>query len=323
MRRPPGLRQHTTGVWFCHWDGRNHYFTKDRSQSEALYAESLRGWAEWRARRPHSDHGGRSVSVEGLALKFLEYKEATGGKRRRGYYWNHLQRFVAVFGNVRADLVRARDLQALKVDMVRGGYHPKTVSHDLGCVKSLFRWGVGMEMIGPVSLDFVRADPLPPPQPRVLEPEDVALMVGKVPPELAGWLAVSYLTMARPSEMVLIAGGRGRWETECVFACVSKSSSRSGELRRIVFSEEALGWLWQVEPRWQTESGYYQAVSAVLGPGGPHPLRHSGATHLRRAGVAAPDIDLLLGHLPSRVTRSYVQIAWPSLQSSVSPLTLL
>lgn len=224
---------------------------------------------------------------------------------------------------VRADVVRAADLQALKTDMIRSRkYHPRTINHDISSIKSLFLWASGMEIIPPVNFRFVKSEPLPPTPNKAMKPKKVWEMLEKAPPSLRCWLAVNYLTMARPSEMVRVVNRQGEWEEKWLFRCHGKVTGRTQEWRRIVFSTEALAWLKFCEPRWKRQDTYYQACERACGRGGPHPLRHSGATHLSERGVARRDIDLLLGHLPSRVSRTYVRIDWQSLRRIATHLTL-
>lgn len=322
---PPKLRfRPDRGFWFVKWGGRVHYLGRDKAEARRRYHQQIREWSEWREARdgrrfPPMSKANRVID---LAERFLETKEAEGGRQRRQFYENHLRRFINAFARVRGDSIRAADLAALKTDMIRGGYHPKTVAHDLSAVKSLFRWAAGMELIPAVSLDFVRADPLPPTVDKSLTLAQVREMMKRAPTHIEAWLRINYYALMRPSEVIRVVHGQGVWEEAWLFRCHGKSSGRSSEFRRIVFSDAALSWLGRCEPRWSRQDTYYQAVARACGPGGPHPLRHSAATHLSQLGVGRTEIDLLLGHLPSRVSRSYVRIDWRSLRQTVARLRL-
>jgi len=323
-QRTPSLRQHKTGVWFTRWGGQDHYFSVDKQDSLGRYLDSLKDWSEWRSARnarrfPPMAKAKLAVDI---VERFLEAKEAEGGVGRRRYYHNHLRRFLHGYGHMRADAIRPAQLQALKEEMSRQGYEPKTINHDLSVVKSLFLWASGLDLVPAVNFRPVRSMPLPPTADRALTVEQVHEMIRKAPRGLDCWLAVNYLALMRPSEVVKVVNGWGHWEEPWLFRCHGKVTGRTQEYRRVVFSDAALSWLAQCEPRWTRQDSYYRATERAGLTGGPHPLRHSAATHLGQLGVARPDIDLLLGHLPPRVSRIYVRIDWQSLRGQVARLSL-
>lgn len=328
----PSFRQHKTGVWFTKWGGQNKYFSLDREESRVRYLRSIAEWAEWRQARNLTRFPPMKKThlVAGLVSKFLDLKELEGGKSRRSFYANHLRRFDHAYGPARGDRIRASDLQALKEDMTKGGYGPKTINHDLSAIKSLFLWASGMELIPAVNLRFAKGVSLPPTHNKAMAIREVETFLNSSPRHIRPWLAVSYFAMLRPSEIVRVVNRQGEWEQPYLFRLhKGKVDSRSQEFRRIVFSPNALKWLAKCEPRWTRQDSYYRAVERsfvddgkAAWPGGPHPLRHSAATHLSQKGASRSDIDLLLGHLPPRVSRTYVQIAWQSLRRTVARLTL-
>lgn len=322
--RAPSFQKHKTGVYFTHWGGKNHYFSVDREESYRQYLQSLQAWSEWRAQRNTQRFPPlrKARLVVDVAEKFLEFKGLEGGAARRRHYANHLRRFLHGFGHRQASTIKATDLHALKEEMLRAGYSPKTINHDLSTVKSLFLWASGVDLIPPVNLRYVRSLALPPTPDKSLTLTQVREMLEAEPVKLKPWLAVNYLALMRPSEVVTVVNGRGEWEEPWLFRCHGKVTNRTQEYRRIVFSDEALFWLSKCEPHWSRQDSYYRATERAGLTGGPHPLRHSAATHLAQLGVARHDIDLLLGHLPPRVSRTYVRIDWQSLRAQVARLTL-
>lgn len=323
-RQPPHLHLHSSGHWFSKWAGTFHYYGKKKREAQRAYLADLKAWAEWRADRDTRRFPPmtRRVLVVDLVERFLENRELEGGKARRSYYANHLRRFTHAFGAARGDLIKASHLQALRDDMLRGGYGPKTINHDVSAVKSLLLWASGLELIPAVNLRPVRSLPLPPVANRAMEPDEVTAMVAEAPGHIASWLAVNYLALMRPSEVVRVVQQIGEWEEPWLFRCHGKVTGRTREFRRIVFSDLALAWLDRCEPRWTREDSYYRAVERAIGPGGPHPLRHSAATNLLRVGATRADVDLLLGHLPPRVSLTYGQIPWPALRQTAGLLRL-
>jgi len=300
----------------------------DQKEVEKAYLDAIEEWRRLRAwKKERRAEKARlrgypkrvNYLIERLAREFLEIKAREG---KDGYYRAHLRRFVGPFQNVDIREIRPSDLQLLVEEMQRGGYHPKTIQHDLGCVKTFLRWASLRLDIPMRDFGAVRAPTLPPTLKKALSwPETRAFVLG-APDPVRPWLAVQYLTAARPSEMIRIIQGDGSWEEPWLFVCNSKTTWRTREFRRIVFSEEALEWLKRCEPRWTRRDAYYRAVARKCGPGGPHPLRHSAATHLAQVGVTRSDIDLLLGHLPSRVSLTYVPVFWQHLRQIATHLTL-
>jgi site-specific recombinase XerD len=164
-------------------------------------------------------------------------------------------------------------------------------------------------------------------------------------PNLAAWLELTYYALLRPSETVKVVHREGSFEDryivtdgelgadvhgrpirggECgVFRLhTSKTSKRSQTPRRVLLSPRAMLALGSASPAWPDLESYLRAVTRLCGPGGPHPLRHSGATHLGLAGVAAEDIDSILGHLRTRVSRTYNPGTWRPLIARAARLAL-
>jgi integrase len=352
-RNPPKLRQHVTGVYFCYWNGQEHYFTVDLAESQAMHLASIEEWARWRADRDQQIEAARpratDLTVFELAELFMAQKEIEGGKARKRYYKNHLARFVGAYRTVRAREIRPIHLNGLKLDMMaarwtaaeikerrkkhkkvpkdaRPGdlkFSPRNIQHDISAVRSLFTWGSGLELIPAVNLDVVTSPEQDPMLAKAYEPEQVWGFIHAMPEHVGNWLALQYLTLMRPSEVPRLVAREGEWERPWLFRFgKSKISWRTKEPRRVVLSDAALSFLRACEPRWSRVDTYYQAVyREVAGTDYegyyPHPLRHSAATHLGLEGVDRRDIDLLLGHLPGRVSLIYNPVNWADLRRHV------
>ena len=325
MPRIPRLRHHPSrGYWYTHWGGKDHYFGQHETRAVERFAQSLQDWSAWRTQQPARGRRfpSRPTCLD-LIEQFLEAKLLEGGKPLKSYYAKHLKRFNRLFATACADEFRPLNLQALKNDMLRLGFAPKTICHDLVAVRGLFSWGSGLEMIPAVNLKGVKNPPLGPPQDKSMPLVTVRRMVAEAPERLKPWLAVNYLCLMRPSEVVRVVHKQGDWTEHGIFRLDrGKIDLRARMARHVVFSEEALGWLDRCQPVWSRPDSYAANVSKLFSPLLPGRLRHSAATHLLRAGAMRADIDLLLGHAPTRVSLTYAQIVWPPLRQTVALLTL-
>lgn len=149
-------------------------------------------------------------------------------------------------------------------------------------------------------------------------------------PELADWLELNYLTGCRPSELPRLLCHEGFFidprtgsqlhglaRSPVFRMATSKTSRRTQTPRYITLNTRAQELLRQLHRRyssgggsagalpWAAPDAYSAAVRRLCGPGGPHPLRHSAATHLGESGVDRATVDLFLGHSASAVSRTY------------------
>ena len=321
--RTPQLRKHATGQWFVKWAGKSRYFGQDFDKAQQKYLtdpkDGLPGWSAWRAARNTKRFPPMqsSLTVPEVVEQFLNYKGLEGGLDLERYYTKHTKRFLHICGLVRADLVRIGHLQKLKELMLRRKFAPKTINHDLQAAKTVLRWAAAMEYMSFIDVRLVRSCPLPEPPDKSMKLPQVKRMIAQSRPNMAAWLAINYLALMRPSEVIRVVLNEGTWESKGIYKITAK-----GRVRHVVFSALALKWLAKCKPQWSRLDSYSQAVRDELGRGGPHALRHSAASHLHRLGVDRATVDLLLGHLPSRVSRIYAPISWRSLRASAARLRL-
>lgn len=314
------------------WGGRNRYFGRDRSLAVQRYAESIQEWAAWREAREAALRAPspKSLTVIDLAERFVHAKRLEGGDDLDRYYRNHLKRFLVHFAGMQAKDVRVADLQSLKMTMLapegREPYAPKTINHDIVAIRAMMQWAMDQEMVPAVNLKGCRVLPLGPPPDKSLSFASVLFMVyGAMArrPDVAAWLAVQYLTAARPAEMPRVVHGQGSWVEDGVFRLDrGKMDLKTRSFRHVLFSPRARAWLARCEPVWSDLKAYSTAVRKVCGAGGPHALRHSAMTHLLVLGVERADADLILGHVPGRVSLTYGRIQWSTLLPKLSLLSL-
>jgi integrase len=323
--RTPSLRQNADGRWITKWGGRIRYLGRDETEARHRYAIELTQWARWKEAGRQAQLATSTTQyvplISELEDAFLSAKMAEGGPKLRQYYAKHLRRFCAAYGTVAADRIRAAHLNAVKEDLLVAGYARKTVNHDLGCIKTMMSYGYDNELTPTVSLRACRKLSLDPPKDKSLTIERVREMMAQCQTDVRPWLMVNYLTLARPSEVVRMVQRQGTWESLGVLRLTAHKTSRKTSMpRHVVYSCHALMWLNRCRPIWKTLSAYSQAVRSSLGPGGPGALRHSAATHLLELGVDRASVDLLLGHLPSRVSLTYGRIDWRGLSSVTAKL---
>jgi integrase len=330
-RKPPSLQLHATGQWFTHWGGAHHYFGKEKAQAEKLYLASIQQWAEWRKGRDQLRLPpiGRAELVVDLSERFFNFKEADGGLDLRRYYERSTRRFINFFGAARADMIRAHHLQAVKESMLKSGYAPKTINHDIIAIKSMLNWAMGLEAIPAVNLRGVRTVALGPvvdkslPLKKVLKMFEKATTHNKADPSLAPWLKVNYLALARPIEVVRLVHKQGEWVGDGIFRFNRGKTDRTARLpRHLVLTDLALSWLAKCEPLWSRVDSYYHACERVFDCGVAHRMRHSAATHLHELGASRADVDLLLGHAPPRVSLTYIRVDWQSLRRTADLLKI-
>lgn len=232
------------------------------------------------------------------------------------------------YGHAIASAIRGNHLQALKLDMLDADFARKTINHDLIAVRGMLQWAMDAELIPNVNLRAARNLSLGPVAHKAIGHSAVQVMVWGSPEPVRSWLAVNYLTAARPVEMIRLVRREGDWIQDGVFRLDRGKMDRRAPIHRhLVLSPLALAWLAFCEPRWSRLDSYSQAVRDVSpraprAQGGPHLLRHSAATHLRAAGASVSDTELILGHVRGRLSVTYAEIPWPTLRQTLSLLVL-
>jgi len=303
-RVPPTLRRHATGQWFTKWGGRNRYFGTDAEIARKRYEESLREWRRWLRIQ-----GGISQTLEQLSARYISQRQSEHLSTK--HYNNHLRRFIARWGEVGTQEVRIADLFSWRDELCRQ-LAPKTVAHDIAAVKTLWTWLEDRGLAPHLPLRRLKPPKLPPPHPRPLPLEDFTRIMGAVPP-LGSWLRLQYLTACRVSEVVAITSNRGCWECSWLWRHEAK-----GHLRWVVLSERGMEAFRECRRTWSRQDTYYQAFSRKFpGLGGPKRLRSTAAMHLLQRGISRQVVDLILGHYPSRISRSYIGVDWRELRAAL------
>lgn len=355
----PALKLHATGVWFCYWGRKSHYFTRDEAASRTLYLEHLRDvylpaqQAEV-LRRTTAAAGrpaARGTLIVDLAHAWLEHQAdqrlspATIDSNRL-----RLGVLLHTLGTMPAQRFDARILNGMRTDMISAGVHPTVVRHRIAAIKTLFRWAAQAGHVRDVDLSTVPIGRHQRPVRTLYTVAQVRQLIdraadetarrplrsagrpGRIAAQLRAWMSVQYLACLRPSEVHRLARREGVWllppsvdSGGGVFALnENKTAWASGAPRYVVLSPEALTHFEVLQPQWSSRYGYHSAVHRALGPCGlPHLLRHCAATHLDEAGAREEDIARCLGHGTPGELRRYMRTARQRLLPTARLLSLV
>jgi integrase len=337
--RTPTLQVHKRGQFFTKWGDRFHYFGTDEKTAQEKYAASLQEWALWKADKTEHKARVRSrLTFAELVKLFLAARLPDVSEDMAVYYDHHLRRGIQSFGRLPAATITGKYLQAYLVglrttisDRTKKALGAKTIRHDIAAIKAVLNWGMDMEHIPEVRLSAVKPPRLPPKKKKAYTIEFIKGLIGKCrtahDEQLECWIAVNYLAGCRPSELPRLAARDGEFihqgKDGAIYEIVGKMTWKTGDLRHVYLSPEAMLYFNALKPEWKDWRDYSKRVSA-LAPmsGGAHPLRHSAYSHLRAAGVPEEEIARFVGHGRGVVARSYDPTATPLPLRSAARLTL-
>lgn len=328
----PQLKRHKTGVWFVYWGGRQHYFFKDRAESEAAFHDprgdhpgALVSWSEWRSAKLEARrvNARRHATMVDVAEQWLGTYSAEGRIDTARKFRGQVSRFLSVAGRLRTNELSGPLLRAWRSDLVAlmsppRSLAPRTINHDLGAVKMMLAWAAENDLAPALPLTVLRKLPAPPPRFERLTREQVLGMLSKAESrdrDLACYVALTYLCVCRPSETVRMVLGQGDFDPVTmpdgtvhprgVFVLPEhKTVRRVSFPRHVILSNEALVWLDSARARWSRLDSFSSACGAICGRG-PKLLQKAACWHLQLAGVEEEDIDLIQGHATPGVRRHY------------------
>lgn len=321
--RVPTLRKHKTGQWFVRWGGRDRYLGTDKRLAENAYLDEIDDWRRWVAeKRKRREVINQTVpTIAEVVNEFLKAKRIEVGHACGEYYRRHLSRFLVRFGELDADLVRPKHLNALKLWMIQQRFKPRTINHDLCSIRILYNWASGLELVPPISLAGVRNVPVGAATLDLPRRWQMIRYIRRADAGVRPWMAVNYLALLRPSEVVRVVRQEGKWVEPGVFRLErGKMDKRVAFKRHCVFSESALEWLGRCEPLYSRQDSYSWAVRKCC-PIGPKLIQKSAAQHLATAcGADRDDVELLLGHVGPRLKVTYHHPAWQRLRQTADRL---
>lgn len=237
------------------------------------------------------------------------------------------------------------------------GYAPATIANDVNAVVRLINWSAENGFCPNVNFSAVRRPKIPQRDPETFAPRWIAAQAlrarrhdrswrargrARAPSTLEAWMRLQYLACMRPSEVITMVHAihgtdPSRWSGRFIevrdasgrlvhkrglFSLDQHKTAYKSKHRYVVLTDEALWWLDRCAPFVSTLAGYSTRVTTATRLPGPKSLERSAASRLRALGVDHTDVDLLLGHEPQGVWRSYVRVPWHMLREAAGRLTL-
>ncbi len=341
--RTPGLSHlKSRDLFYVRWGGKVRYLGRDKDEARKLYARELVAWAEWREKRDArvkaAYRASDPITVHKLYARFMESKDAECSAYTVSFYRCALRRFTQWFGHRPAEIVDAAALQAFKEQLHRTQCRDpnrrntrtgellttgrrlskKTIAHDIGAVKTLIQYGINFCDLPAVNLAAVKPPRLDPPTKKGYTLAQAQRMVTQCPDHLAPFVRINWLTLARPEEVCRLARREGEFIEPYVFRL---TQSKVGA-RHLILNKQAMKELAKCEgDRYCDHRSYRRAVNRHT-ERTPHPLRHGAAQQLAKLKVDRATIDLILGHAPSVVSRTYNPIDFRALRRSLERLAI-
>ena len=256
-----------------------------------------------------------------------------------------LARWAGTHG-LEPESIDLRSLRRYVAGLSEQGQAPSTVARKLAAVRALFRVEMEQGRLQQNPADLVTAPKRPKTLPRVLRPEEVELLLDRVPANTPleqrdrALFELAYSSGLRAEELVGLELGALDFDSESV-----RVEGKGGKTRIVPVGEHALAAVARYlerarpalraerpgrapiddEPLFLSKSGRRLSTSDVrrrlrtwtraaqsqaptLAQAHPHTLRHSFATHLLEGGADLRSIQELLGHATISTTQVYTRV---------------
>lgn len=288
---------------------------QERQAREAFHARMAQFYAQ-----PVPDGRGEILLAD-LAARWIEWTSlnrapATARSRRVYLAW-----FLGQLGRYPARAVGPEDVEAIKRDRAKKNA-PRSVNHAVSCLKSLYRWGLRQGWLTSNPIAHV-AGVRNAPHKRLALPDDIVaaiLQAADTKAPLGDYLRLLLYTGMRASELIGLpwSAVEGKW----LIIEHHKTAGRSGLPRRVPLSDPALAVLERL-PRngdailsGQDGQAYTYACMRQrwrkLRTAKPrlrginfHALRHTCCSRLLATGVPEWQVQRILGHASTLMTRYY------------------
>jgi site-specific recombinase XerD len=252
----------------------------------------------------------------------------------------------AVTNGLEPESVDLRSLRRYVAGLSEQGQAPSTVARKLAAVRALFRVEMQQGRLDQNPADLVTAPKRPKTLPRVLRPDEVEVLLDRVPVNTPleqrdrALFELAYSSGLRAEELVGLELGAIDFDSESV-----RVEGKGGKTRIVPVGEHALAAVARYlerarpalraglparapvgdEPLFLSKSGRRLSTSDVrrrlrtwtraaqsqapsLAQAHPHTLRHSFATHLLEGGADLRSIQELLGHATISTTQVYTRV---------------
>jgi integrase len=310
-------------------DGDHYLGPHGSSESKDRYNDLIYKW-----RLQHSDDNRYTLSVDSLALAYLEHCEQHYQKDGKPTSEVCCVRAALRFVIGAAGRMRARDfgplmLKAARQKMIDAGLARTTINMNVMRARRMFKWGVSEELIpatvlvGLQSLSGLRAGRTKAREPQPVEPVSLGAIDAIKPhvsPMVWGAVQLQLLTGMRSGEVLTMRAcdintTGAVWE----YRPASHKTAHHGKSRIVFLGPKAQAVVKELlTPNLQarlfegyTRDSYRRAISRACERVGiehwfPHQLRHTAATVLRReAGIEVA--KAVLGHSDLDTTAIYAE----------------
>lgn len=258
----------------------------------------------------------RPFSVKTIVGVFLAAVQSESGPNAYSNVSRWLKPFEEKYGDRSIADLTPPDFLAYRA-YLSSNFKPSTSAAYLHAAKRLVLWTAAMGYRKPLDLSVVKPPRQAAPKDKSWSEAEVAAFLTKAAEYDKGvylWQAVQYLGAMRPTEILRLVKGEGRWVAEGVFVPdESKTYRKNGVPRHLIVCPTAMALLSKAEKRWTIIQTYWQASNTATGVG-PHRYRHSAASHLVKAGASYDQVRLVLGHYDYRNTMIYARPDWQALR---------
>ncbi|MDP6438196.1 MAG: site-specific integrase [Candidatus Brocadiia bacterium] len=283
--------------------------------------------------RPVWKRGAHSISLIALAVRFLKWNEANRANGTWRGYRDGLKHITRRHKDKLACELTASDVEAVKQEMIDGGYAARTMNIMVTAIKRLYNWGVKQGLLADNPLKglehvskHVNAPARPPEKHLALDRALKCIGICRESPPLGEMCEFMLLTGMRVGEVVRLTWGDIDFQQQTLRLERHKTSGFTGRPRTIPLCARAMEILRGVAiENAEADESIFRGRDAQAFTVGAlhlrlrrlrkkhpelkgfsfHKLRHTCATYLARLKVPERVAQAILGHSSTLMTRYY------------------